>query len=148
MEIFSCFNLFSFFFVSLILQPSYCQQAYFDDDQVNCSANPSISKGYLCNGPQMSCQSFVTFQARPPYNSPTSIASLLGSEVSNIASVNNILSNEIIPQNKSIIVPVLCSCSGNIYRHHASYTVKKSDTYYHIARDIYQGLTTCQAMIS
>ncbi|KAF3452424.1 hypothetical protein FNV43_RR02857 [Rhamnella rubrinervis] len=38
--------------------------------------------------------------------------------------------------------------SGNIFQHYTPYTVKKSDTYFRTATETYQGLTTCQAMIS
>lgn len=148
MEQSSFLILISCLFVFLVAQPSYCQQAYPNETQLNCSANPAISKGYLCNGPQTSCQSFITFRSRAPYNSLSSIAALLGSEVSNIGTINNYSPNDTIPSNTTIIVPVTCSCFGNIYQHPASYTVKKNDTYYLIAREIYQGLTTCQAMIS
>ena len=50
------------------------------------------------------------------------------------------------PLHRSLIVPVNCSCSGDFYQHNASYTVNASDTYFSIANNIYQGLTTCQAL--
>ncbi|KAH7510772.1 hypothetical protein FEM48_ZijujUnG0090100 [Ziziphus jujuba var. spinosa] len=116
----------------------------------NCSDNASTSKGYLCDiGHVKSCMSFVFFRSRTPYDTALTIGHLLGSEASEIASLNNISSSaDKIPANKSILVPVSCTCSGNIYQHYAPYTVKKSDTYYRTATETYQGLTTCQAMIS
>ncbi|KAJ7973599.1 LysM receptor kinase [Quillaja saponaria] len=124
------------------------QQAYLNGTQLDCSANPSVSKGYLCNGPKKSCRSFLTFMSQAPYNTSVSIAYLLGSEASSISSINNISnSRDNIPTNKSIIVPISCSCSGNIYQHYTPYTVKKTDTYYLIVKDIYQSLATCQAVM-
>uniref|UniRef100_A0A6N2KPD6 Protein kinase domain-containing protein n=1 Tax=Salix viminalis TaxID=40686 RepID=A0A6N2KPD6_SALVM len=147
MELAFSILLFIFLLASLSHQPSYCQQTYINETQLNCSANPAVSKGYLCNGPQ-TCQSFVTFRSRKPYNTPVRIASLLASEGSDIVAINNVSAESAIPPDKMIIIPVTCSCFGNIYRHPAPYTVKRNDTYYLLAKEIYQGLSTCQAVIS
>lgn len=74
------------------------------------------------------------------------MAYLLGSEASTIASINNISRDTKLPSNKTIIVPTLCSCSGNIYQHNTPYTVKKGDTYFQLVNATYQSLTTCQAL--
>ncbi|TKY65381.1 LysM domain receptor kinase 4 [Spatholobus suberectus] len=123
------------------------QQAYLNGTVYDCSNNPSAPKGYLCNGLQKSCTSFLLFRSKPPYDNPVRIAYLLGSEASTIASINNISRNDKIASNKSIIVPVFCSCSGNIYQHNTPYTAIKNDTYYELVKETFQGLTTCQAMM-
>ncbi|KAJ1443531.1 Serine/threonine-protein kinase, active site [Sesbania bispinosa] len=128
-------------------QSLYSQQVYLNSTVYDCSNNPSSPKGYLCNGLQKSCTSFLVFRSKPPYDNPVSIAYLLGSEASSIASINKISTNDKIPSNKSIIVPVFCSCSGNIYQHSTPYTVRKNDTYYELVKETYQGLTTCQALM-
>ncbi|KAJ9169741.1 hypothetical protein P3X46_017898 [Hevea brasiliensis] len=144
----SLYCLFIFhLFLFIVHQPSNCQQEYLNNTQLNCDQNPSISKGYLCNGNQMPCQSFLTFFSRPPFDFPISIAYLLGSEASSIALINNISVNDRIPPEKSIIVPVSCSCTGSIYQHNTPYTIKSTETYFSIANDTYQGLTTCQALM-
>lgn len=122
-----------------------CQQAYLNGTVYDCSNNPSAPKGYLCNGLQKSCTSFLLFRSKPPYDNPARISYLLGSEASSIVSINNISRNEKIPSNKSIIVPVFCLCSGNIYQHNTPYTASKNDTYYELVKNSFQGLTTCQA---
>lgn len=142
----------SFVFTILLLflfpQSLNSQQLYLNNTVSDCSSNPSASKGYLCNNtPQNSCTSFLVFTSKPPYNNPLNIAYLLGSEATNIASINNISRDDKISLNKSIIVPILCSCSGNIYQHNTPYTVKKGDTYYKLVTETYQSLTTCQALI-
>ncbi|KAK7394696.1 hypothetical protein VNO78_15231 [Psophocarpus tetragonolobus] len=124
-----------------------CQQTYLNDTVYDCSGNPSAPKGYLCNGLHKSCTSFLLFRSIHPYDNPVSIAYLLGSEASNIASINNISRNEKVASNKSIIVPVFCSCNGNIYQHNTPYTAIKNDTYYELVKETFQGLTTCQAMM-
>ncbi|XP_057435731.1 wall-associated receptor kinase-like 2 [Lotus japonicus] len=128
-------------------QPLNSQQLYLNSSVYDCTDNPSAPKGYLCNGLKKSCTSFLVFTSKPPYDNPLSIAYLLGSEASTIASINNISMNGKIPTNKSVIVPVFCSCSGNIYQHSTPYTVVKNDTYYMLVKTTYQGLTTCQAMM-
>ncbi|EEF47414.1 kinase, putative [Ricinus communis] len=109
---FCCFFIFLFLFV--IHQPSNCQQDYLNNTQLNCGVNPSISKGYLCNGnDQVPCQSYITFLSLPPYDTPISIAYVLGS----------------------------------IYQHNTPYTIKNlTESYFTIANNTYQGLTTCQAL--
>ncbi|KAJ6697206.1 hypothetical protein OIU85_003559, partial [Salix viminalis] len=147
MELAFSILLFSFLFASLSHQPAYCQQTYINETRLDCDANAAFSKGYLCNGPQ-TCQSFVTFRSRKPYNTPVRIASLLASEASDIVAINNVSAESAIPPDKMIIIPVTCSCFGNIYKNPAPYTVKPGDTYYILAKEIYQGLSTCQAVIS
>ncbi|XP_050208404.1 putative wall-associated receptor kinase-like 16 [Mercurialis annua] len=145
MDSFCCFFLFLF----LVHQPSNSQQDYLNNSQLNCDKNPSISKGYFCNdNDQIPCQSYLTFISRPPYNTPTSVAYLLGSEASLIATINNITIKDTIPSDKVIIVPISCSCRGSIYQHNTPYTIKHvSETYFIIANNTYQGLTTCQALM-
>ncbi|KAK7340332.1 hypothetical protein VNO77_21034 [Canavalia gladiata] len=134
-------------FLCMLPHSLNCQQVYLNSTVYDCSNNPSAPKGYLCNGLQKSCTSFLVFRSNPPYDNPVSIAYLLGSEASIIASTNNISRDDKIPSNKSIIVPVFCSCSGNIYQHNTPYTAIKNDTYYELVKETFQGLTTCQAMM-
>ncbi|AES79948.1 LysM type receptor kinase [Medicago truncatula] len=56
-----------------------------------------------------SCNSFLVFRSKPPYGNLTSIAYLLGSETSKIASkIKNISRDIKLRSNKRIIVPI-CS---------------------------------------
>ncbi|KAI5428498.1 wall-associated receptor kinase-like 2 [Lathyrus oleraceus] len=141
---------FPYLYILLFLFPYSvnCQQLYLNTTVTDCSDNPSAPKGYLCNAPQRSssCNSFLVFRSKPPYDNPITMAYLLGSEASTIASINNISRDTKLPSNKTIIVPTLCSCSGNIYQHNTPYTVKKADTYFQLVNATYQSLTTCQAL--
>ncbi|GMH11400.1 hypothetical protein Nepgr_013241 [Nepenthes gracilis] len=140
-----CFSLLFFLFNGFL---SHGQQAYENNTQLNCADFTSATAGYLCNGPQKSCKAYVTFRSRHPYDNAVSIAYLLGSEASEIALVNNITDIDSIPSGKLIVAPVSCSCFGNVYQHDTLYTLKyHTDTYFNIANDTYQGLTTCQALI-
>ena len=129
---------------------SQAQQEYVNNKQLDCykynDYNSTI--GNLCNGAN-SCLSYLLFRSIPPYNTPTSIAHLLNSSPSCIASVNQISDVEPILANTPIIVPVNCSCSGPYYQHNASYVLKDQDeTYFSVANNTYQALTTCQALMA
>ncbi|KAJ9168713.1 hypothetical protein P3X46_020206 [Hevea brasiliensis] len=128
------------------------QQAYVDNHQLDCNNWTPSTKGYLCNGVQSSCQSYITFRSNPPYNSPANIGYLLGTqeEATRIASMNKIPSDvATIPAHKQVVVPVNCSCHKRLYyQHNASYRLKyKNETYFTLANDTYQGLSTCQALM-
>lgn len=151
MKLFSSFILHVFLFLSLFHHSSFSQQAYINNQTLfNCTNNAAITKGYLCGiGHIKSCMSFISFRSRAPYDTAITIGQLLGSQASEIASLNHIFSSaDMIPTDQLILVPVSCTCSGNIFQHFTPYTVKKSDTYFRTATETYQGLTTCQAMIS
>ncbi|WKA05243.1 hypothetical protein VitviT2T_023221 [Vitis vinifera] len=100
------------------ISATQAQQSYVNDSQFNCENHFKEADGFQCNGPR-SCLSYLTFRSAPPYDSPRSISSLLNSDPAQIASIS---------------------------QHNASYTVNASDTYFSIANNIYQGLTTCQAL--
>lgn len=149
MELYWIYTFSIFLCLSLFHNLSHCQQAYLNNTQLDCNNNSFKTKGYFCNGPQKSCKSFATFRSHPPYDSPVSIAYLLGSEASRIAKINNISDIDKIPPDKQVIVPLSCSCSEDFYQHNTPYTIKyASETYFRIANDTYQGLTTCQALMS
>ncbi|OMO62012.1 Peptidoglycan-binding Lysin subgroup [Corchorus olitorius] len=129
------------------------QQQYLNNQQLNCDqSNGSVSKakGYYCDGIQRSCASFLTFRSRPPhYDSPETIATLLGSDATKIASINNVSTTTTynkLDADKIVIVPITCSCWGSLYQHVAPYKVNAGDSYFIIANNTYQGLTTCQAL--
>ncbi|KAF8015420.1 hypothetical protein BT93_H1045 [Corymbia citriodora subsp. variegata] len=126
---------------------SYCQQPYVDNKLFDCTSTISNQKGYLCNGPQTQCQSFVTFRSTSLYNSSLTIASLLGSDALDIATINNIkTTDEEIPYGKLVMVPVPCFCTGSLYLHQVTYTLAKFDGYLSIANDTFQGLSSCEAI--
>lgn len=143
-------------------QYSESQQSYVNNKQLQCEQNYTTTLGYVCtnntrNVPgaatsPSSCASYVTFRSTPVYNSPATIGYLLDADPSEIARLNNISDVGTIPANTLIIVPVNCSCSsapdGLFYQHTASYVLKfTGETYFSVANNTYQGLSTCQSMI-
>nr|XP_048322785.1 wall-associated receptor kinase-like 1 [Ziziphus jujuba var. spinosa] len=152
MNLFSSFKyiLHVLLYLSLFHHSSFCQQEYISNETFfNCDDNAATSKGYLCGiGHINSCMSFVSFRSRTPYDTAITIGHLFGSEASEIASLNHMSSlTDKIPMEKLILVPVSCTCSGNIFQHFTPFTVKSSETYFGTANKTYQGLTTCQALI-
>lgn len=124
------------------------QQSYVNNKQLNCELNDTVTRGYVCNG-ATSCRSYLTFRSTPTYNNPVTIAYLLASDASEIARTNNISDVGLFPVDTLVVVPVNCSCSAadSRYQHNASYTLKvQGETYFLVANDTYQALTTCQAM--
>ncbi|KAJ0014253.1 hypothetical protein Pint_21371 [Pistacia integerrima] len=146
MKPYSFYFPYIFVFLCLLYQPSNCQQPY-QKNLLDCSQNLSTTASYSCNISETSCQSFVTFRSRPPYDSPISIARLLTSDASGIAFINNISPTSHIPSGKLIIVPLSCSCPRGFYQHNTVYTIQDgSETAFTIVNDTYQGLTSCQAL--
>ncbi|KAJ8770655.1 hypothetical protein K2173_021302 [Erythroxylum novogranatense] len=126
----------------------YAQQPYVGTSTTDCSNTKSSALGFFCNGMNNTCQSYLTFRSQPPYNTVGSISTLLGSDPSKVSMINEVSENATFETNKLVIVPVNCSCSGEYYQTNTSYVVQKGDTYFLIANNTYQGLSTCQALLN
>ncbi|GMN34627.1 hypothetical protein TIFTF001_004777 [Ficus carica] len=130
------------------------QQSYVNNHQLDCYKHFNSTDGFVCDGVSSSastCSSFLTFRSIPPYDSPVSIAYLLSSDASLIASANNFSSDvDPIPSDTFVLVPVNCSCVPLLFfQHNSSYSLKSSDeTYFSVANNTFQGLTTCQALMA
>ncbi|KAK8963036.1 Protein LYK5 [Platanthera guangdongensis] len=142
-------HLLLFVFLFFFLSFSHAQQSYISNFQLNCyDTNSSSALGYSCNAPQSSCSSFLIFRAQSPYVSPALISFLLSADVANISRLNSVSDVAPLPAGRLIVIPIPCSCSGKFYQHNASYTLKTlSETYFTVANDTYQGLSTCQTLI-
>ncbi|RWW11811.1 hypothetical protein GW17_00024552 [Ensete ventricosum] len=124
------------------------QQLYENNRQLDCSANDSSTLGYTCNGVR-SCSTYLTFRSQIPYQSPVSMAYLLSADAGNISRINGVATEfATVPKDQLVLVPVPCSCSGGYYQHNVSYTLTSGNTYFMVANDTYQGLSTCQALIA
>lgn len=124
------------------------QQSYVNNKQLRCYENPNITLGFVCNAAP-SCTSYITFRSTSIYNSPATIGYLLAADPAQIAAANNISDVASLPIDTLLIVPLNCSCSGDYYQHNASYLLKhQGETYFEVANNTYQALTTCQAMMA
>lgn len=133
------------------------QQTYVNNRQLECynQRYDNITRGFDCNGLNSSCQAYLTFRSNPSYNTPVSIDYLIKTDQPNrIASINNITNvTATLPTDTLVLIPVNCSCSGrgdgDYYQFNTTYTIQKAqETYFSVANNTYQGLTTCQAMMS
>ncbi|XP_058081077.1 lysM domain receptor-like kinase 4 [Magnolia sinica] len=143
-------SYFLFSILSLITSsyPPLAQQPYAGLAIYKCSnTNESTSVlGYTCNGQNPSCQSYLIFWSRPPYDTVLSISEHLASHPTQLSAINSVSEAATFQTNKMVIAPVNCSCSGQYYQVNSSYVFRKEDTRYIVANEIHQGLSTCQAV--
>nr|BAI79277.1 LysM type receptor kinase [Lotus japonicus]BAI79287.1 LysM type receptor kinase [Lotus japonicus] len=132
-----------------MISETQAQQEYLNNNQLDCDNTHNSTYGNVCNS-VTSCQSYLTFKSSSPeYNTPSSISYLLNSTPSLVAKSNNITDVTPIITDTMVTVPVTCSCSGGRYQHNATYNLKKTgETYFSIANNTYQSLTTCQALMA
>ncbi|EOX91210.1 Serine-threonine protein kinase, plant-type, putative [Theobroma cacao] len=146
------FLLSFFIFFGIFMPKLHAQQSYSGNSVMDCDASnetgPSSAFLYTCNGQKLSCQAFLIFRSQPPYNSVSTISNLTSADPLELAYINNISLSTILPPNKEVIVPVNCSCSGQYYQANTSYIIPSMhDTYFSIANNTYQGLSTCKSLL-
>lgn len=124
------------------------QQLYVGKATSNCDStdNSTSVLGYTCNGKNPTCQSYLIFRSQPLYKSVYSISNLLGSDPSHLAQLNSVSETATFEINREVIVPINCSCSGQYYLSNASHVLDQGSSYFTVANDVYQGLSTCQAL--
>ncbi|KAI3726225.1 hypothetical protein L1987_66022 [Smallanthus sonchifolius] len=148
-------NLFCFIvmWVVFFTIKSHGQQVYSGNLVMDCNnsdeTGPSTSFLYTCNGIKPSCSAFLVFRTQPLYNTVMTISKLMSVDQVGLARINNITdSTKILPLNKELIIPVTCSCLGEYYQANTSFDIPTIyDTYFTIANNTYQGLTTCNSLM-
>ncbi|KAK4482073.1 hypothetical protein RD792_011575, partial [Penstemon davidsonii] len=137
----------SIFFISLfpiiLSQQPYIRQAI---TLCESTDNSTSALGYTCNGLNRSCESYLTFRSTPPFNSVPTISTLLSINRTQLSRLNSVTENAIFETSQTVLVPVTCSCSGQYYQVNTSYIIRQNDTYFSIANNTFQGLSTCQAL--
>lgn len=83
------------------------QQPYFGTGTNDCSSQDTSTSafGYLCNGVNRTCQSYLTFRSQPPFNTVSSISSLLGANPSQLSQLNSVSQNATFNTNQMVLVP-------------------------------------------
>ncbi|KAF5961278.1 hypothetical protein HYC85_002487 [Camellia sinensis] len=134
----------------LISGPSliHSQQPYIRKATTLCGSTENSTSvfGYTCNGLNRTCQAYLTFRSQFPYNTVSSISHLLGSDPSQLSHLNSVSANATFETDKAVLIPVNCSCSGQYYQANTSYVIEHKDTFFLIANNTFQGLSTCQAL--
>lgn len=125
------------------------QQMYSDDYSEDCDNHHSRSSAYECNGAAEECQTFVLYRAQPFYMSLLNISMLFNMNPTVIASASNLsvtAYSKPLAKDHAVLIPINCSCSGDLSQANVTYIVLPNDTYMNIANQTFEGLTTCQAM--
>ncbi|KAG8377719.1 hypothetical protein BUALT_Bualt08G0062000 [Buddleja alternifolia] len=124
------------------------QQNYSGNEVLYChETTTSESFLYTCNGHFSSCKAFLIFTAKPPYNTVPAIAALTSSDQSELAKINNVTNFTVFPTHQEVIIPINCSCSDGYYSSSTTYNIPtEHETYFTIANNTFQGLSTCSAL--
>ncbi|CAA7033170.1 unnamed protein product [Microthlaspi erraticum] len=141
--------LFRIFFFLCLFSLAAAQQPYVGKSTTDCSVSDNSTSvlGYSCNGLNKTCLSYVTFRSKPPFSTVSSISSLFSVDSSLVSSLNNAATTSTsFPSGQQVIIPVTCSCSGSYSQANLNYTIQQNDSYFFIANDTLQGLSTCQAL--
>ncbi|CAK9158740.1 unnamed protein product [Ilex paraguariensis] len=131
------------------VQPNLMLQPYVGKATTLCNSNDTSNSvlGYTCNSiTQRSCQAYLTFRSEPPFNTVGSISGLLGADPTQLSQLNSAPENQTFATNGMVLVPVNCCCSGQYYQANTSYSIAQENTYFLIANNTFQGLSTCQAL--
>ncbi|KAL5126933.1 LysM domain receptor-like kinase 4 [Glycine soja] len=128
------------------------QQNYSGNSILSCKNDdkmgPSPSFLYTCNGFNKTCMSFLIFKSKPPFNSITTISNLTSSNPEELARINDVTVLKVFPTGKEVIVPLNCSClTREYYQAETKYVLGQSPTYFTVANDTFEGLTTCDTLM-
>ncbi|CAM8975839.1 unnamed protein product [Rhodiola kirilowii] len=127
------------------------QQKYTGNSILGCPSNytSSLNQLYINNGQRSSCRAYLIFKAQELYNSVETISTLMAVNPLELAQANNVSTVHTFEANKEVIVPVNCFSSGHYYQANTSYQIPvQKSTYFVIANNTYQGLSTCDALMS
>ncbi|MFS7940752.1 putative non-specific serine/threonine protein kinase [Helianthus anomalus] len=60
---------------------------------------------YACNGVNRTCQAYITFRSKPPYNTIASIDSLLNANATQLSQLNSVSPNFTFETGETVFVP-------------------------------------------
>lgn len=104
---------------------------------------PSVDTDYSCSADTpSSCDTYVTYRARPPYMDLGSISDLLGVSRLSIAEASRLASEgaPLFPD-QILLVPIKCFCNGSHYFSNVTYQIKKGDNFYTVSTGAFENLT-------
>ncbi|KAJ8772526.1 hypothetical protein K2173_027703 [Erythroxylum novogranatense] len=137
--------------VSFLIFACKGQQNYSGLSALDCKANdetgPSSAFLYTCNAEQ-SCKAFLIFKSQASRKSVSDISALTSANYRELARINDVQTVSVFPLNQEVIIPVTCTCSGRYYHASTTFPVSVTEgTYYQIATEAYEGLTTCASLL-
>ena len=103
------------FLLGACINAIFAQQFY---DSTPCSRDTSYpGSRYTCNSFQNSCQTFVVYRASEYFQTILSISELFHMNPDDLLHLNNLPSpSEVLMPGKGVLIPINCSCSGQILR--------------------------------
>ncbi|EOA26749.1 hypothetical protein CARUB_v10022835mg [Capsella rubella] len=137
-----------FFFFLCLSSFATAQQPYVGVSTTDCSVSDNSTSvlGYSCNGLNKTCQAYVIFRSTPPFSTVSSISSLFSVNPSLVSSLNAASASTTFRSGQQIIIPLTCSCFKDNSQANLNYTIQQNDSYFVIANNTLQGLSTCQAL--
>ncbi|XP_057434918.1 lysM domain receptor-like kinase 4 [Lotus japonicus] len=128
----------------LLCSNATANQNYSGNSILRCK-NDTTDFLYTCNGVQKSCIAFLIFKSKPPYTTTATISNLTSSNAEELAGINTATN---FPTGKEVIVPVNCSCqTKDYYEAETKYVLPQKPTYFTVANNTYQGLSTCDSLM-
>ncbi|KAM1047969.1 hypothetical protein ACFX2I_027172 [Malus domestica] len=104
-------------------------------------SNSSTSFSCSVDAPP-SCDTYVSYFARPQFMSLENISHLFGVSPLSIAKASNLVSEHIrLIAGQLLLVPISCGCSGNSYFSNITYEIKSGDSFYLVSINSFENLT-------
>ncbi|KAF5799858.1 putative protein kinase RLK-Pelle-LysM family [Helianthus annuus] len=132
--------------MALTMLPLLALSALFVYPNIASTTPPDTNFTCSADSPR-SCQTYLTYRARPPYANLGNISDMFGISRLSIAQANNLTSeNERLLYDQLLLIPVKCSCNENSYFANVTHSIKKGDSFYVVATSVFQNLTNYHAV--
>nr|GLL39089.1 serine/threonine receptor-like kinase NFP [Ipomoea trifida] len=116
----------------------------FAASKVTAEIAPSAdTTDYSCSADTpASCDTYVTYRARPPYMDLGSISDVMGVSRLSIVKASGLASEgaRLFPD-QVLLVPIKCFCNGSHYFSNVTYQIKKGDNLYTVSTGAFENLT-------
>ncbi|XP_019195089.1 PREDICTED: serine/threonine receptor-like kinase NFP [Ipomoea nil] len=115
----------------------------FAASKVTAQIAPSPDTDYSCSADTpASCDTYVTYRARPPYMDLGSISDVMGVSRLSIVKASGVASEgaRLFPD-QILLVPIKCFCNGSRYFSNVTYQIKKGDNLYTVSTGAFENLT-------
>ncbi|XP_061338858.1 lysM domain receptor-like kinase 4 [Gastrolobium bilobum] len=111
-------------------------------DSSDCNSNETfLGSRYSCNSTQDSCKTFLVYRANKHFQTISDISKLFNMNTDEVLQINNLTSSfQVLKQGKEVLLPVVCTCSGQFYQASFSYKVPESTIFSKIACGVFEGL--------
>lgn len=124
------------------ISPIHAQQYYDSSDCASDAASPGSR--YTCNSAHDSCNTYLIYRAKGYFQTLSNISGLFDvnpDKSTEVLHLNNLTSpSEILNPGREVLIPVLCSCSGQFYQANLSFLVPGNMTFTDIACGVFEGL--------